>query len=289
MSELLIPIKQYAKTAAQLATENATPVIRQLIIESDTGRIKIGDGVTAYNSLPYLIDVTTQSRAALSFTAGSGGYNSTTGVITIPTNTNQLTNDAGFISGSGTTNYLPKFTASGTVGDSVIRQVSGDIITNGATDTGEHFIIGGSARVNGTILSARNTVLTNTNRPLTLQKSSVFTGSFYLSFLDSSSNTMSYIGYGSSANENFQIYNALAKTQIYSGTSLLDIGYNGAASSINTSFSINGDIITTAPSGGSVGKWKLGVKVSATVSLVTTDYLQVEVDGVAYKLALAKL
>jgi hypothetical protein len=38
-----------------------------------------------------------RSRAALSFTAGSGAYNSTTGVITIPTNTNQLTNGASFI------------------------------------------------------------------------------------------------------------------------------------------------------------------------------------------------
>jgi hypothetical protein len=39
------------------------------------------------------------ARAALSFAAGSGGYNSSTGVITIPTNTNQLTNGAGFITG----------------------------------------------------------------------------------------------------------------------------------------------------------------------------------------------
>ena len=56
-----------------------------------------------------------RARAAVSFTAGSGAYNSTTGVFTIPTNTNQLTNGAGFItsnqsitlsgdvSGSGTT------------------------------------------------------------------------------------------------------------------------------------------------------------------------------------------
>jgi hypothetical protein len=38
-----------------------------------------------------------RARLALSFTAGSGAYNSTTGVITIPTNTNQLTNGASFI------------------------------------------------------------------------------------------------------------------------------------------------------------------------------------------------
>ncbi len=38
-----------------------------------------------------------RSRAALSFAAGSGAYNSTTGVITIPTNNNQITNGSNFI------------------------------------------------------------------------------------------------------------------------------------------------------------------------------------------------
>ena len=42
------------------------------------------------------------ARGAVSFTAGSGAYNSTTGVITIPTNTSQLTNGAGF----ATTSYV---------------------------------------------------------------------------------------------------------------------------------------------------------------------------------------
>ena len=36
-------------------------------------------------------------RLALSFVAGSGGYNSTTGVITIPTNNTQITNGANYI------------------------------------------------------------------------------------------------------------------------------------------------------------------------------------------------
>jgi hypothetical protein len=42
------------------------------------------------------------ARTAVSFTAGSGAYNSTTGVFTIPTNTNQLTNGAGFTTNTGT-------------------------------------------------------------------------------------------------------------------------------------------------------------------------------------------
>jgi len=38
-----------------------------------------------------------RARAALSFIAGSGAYNSTTGVITIPTNNNQITNGSSYI------------------------------------------------------------------------------------------------------------------------------------------------------------------------------------------------
>jgi len=48
-----------------------------------------------------------RSRAALSFVAGSGTYNSTTGVITIPTNNNQITNGAGYITSSALSTYVP--------------------------------------------------------------------------------------------------------------------------------------------------------------------------------------
>lgn len=63
-----------------------------------------GTGIS-YNATTGVISSTitqytdAMARASLSFVAGSGAYNSTTGVITIPTNTNQLTNGAGFITG----------------------------------------------------------------------------------------------------------------------------------------------------------------------------------------------
>ena len=55
MSELLIPIRQYAYTAAQLATENTILLDKQLAIERDTGKMKLGNGTTAYNSLAYIL------------------------------------------------------------------------------------------------------------------------------------------------------------------------------------------------------------------------------------------
>lgn len=40
-------------TAANLATVNEIPLVREMIIETDTGFFKIGNGTTDYNSLPY--------------------------------------------------------------------------------------------------------------------------------------------------------------------------------------------------------------------------------------------
>jgi hypothetical protein len=58
------------------------------------------DEITEGSSNLYFTNA--RARGAVSFTAGSGAYNSTTGVFTIPTNTNQLTNGANF----ATTSYV---------------------------------------------------------------------------------------------------------------------------------------------------------------------------------------
>lgn len=47
-----------------------------------------------------------RSRAALSFAAGSGAYNTSTGVITIPTNNNQIANGAGYITSAALSGYV---------------------------------------------------------------------------------------------------------------------------------------------------------------------------------------
>lgn len=40
-------------TAAQWTASNPVLAERELVVETDTKKIKIGDGVTAYSSLPY--------------------------------------------------------------------------------------------------------------------------------------------------------------------------------------------------------------------------------------------
>lgn len=47
-------IRHYYDTAANLTSDNPTLAAGELGIESDTGKIKIGDGSTAWTSLNYL-------------------------------------------------------------------------------------------------------------------------------------------------------------------------------------------------------------------------------------------
>jgi hypothetical protein len=140
-----------------------------------SGNVTTALGYTPYNSTNpnnYI------NRTGLSFVAGSGAYNSTTGVITIPTNNNQITNGAGYatqtaldtkqntlsgtgfvkasgttisydnstylttgtaastyqtiltnpVTGTGTNDFIAKFTSTGsTIGNSVIQESSGNI------------------------------------------------------------------------------------------------------------------------------------------------------------------
>jgi hypothetical protein len=65
-----------------------------------------------------------RARGALSFAAGSGAYNSSTGVITIPTNNNQITNGAGYITSSALAGYLP-LTGGTMTGNITFNGVSG--------------------------------------------------------------------------------------------------------------------------------------------------------------------
>lgn len=52
-STILIRIAPRADTAANFTAANPVLVLREFARETDTGKIKFGDGVTAWNSLPY--------------------------------------------------------------------------------------------------------------------------------------------------------------------------------------------------------------------------------------------
>jgi hypothetical protein len=62
-------VQQKRGTASALASVNPTPAAGEIIWESDTNKLKIGDGTTAYNSLPYV-----SGEGGGSSTAGLTGY-----------------------------------------------------------------------------------------------------------------------------------------------------------------------------------------------------------------------
>lgn len=58
----------YGKTAAAWTSANPTPLTRELCVETDTQRMKVGDGTTAWNSLPYLPNAATGAITASGLT-----------------------------------------------------------------------------------------------------------------------------------------------------------------------------------------------------------------------------
>jgi hypothetical protein len=114
----------------------------------------------------------TRARGALSFVAGSGAYNSTTGVITIPTNNNQITNGAGYITSSALSAYLPL------AGGTLTGALNGTSAVFSSTATATAFIPSGSAiPTNGMYLSAANTLnfATNTANRFTIASDGIAT------------------------------------------------------------------------------------------------------------------
>lgn len=51
--EIAARFSAYGKTAAAWTSLNPVPLAREFCVETDTNRIKIGNGTTAWNSLPY--------------------------------------------------------------------------------------------------------------------------------------------------------------------------------------------------------------------------------------------
>ncbi|GHU70087.1 hypothetical protein FACS1894184_15050 [Clostridia bacterium] len=64
------PLAQHGGTAAQMAANNPILKNRELGLETDTRRVKIGDGATTWNSLPYI----STGTQAVSVTLAASGW-----------------------------------------------------------------------------------------------------------------------------------------------------------------------------------------------------------------------
>ena len=98
--------------------------------------ISASTGISYNNTTGAISSTITQytdalARAALSFVAGSGAYNGTTGVITIPTNNNQITNGAGYITSYTETDTLASVVGRGSTTTATISVGDAGLGTTG--------------------------------------------------------------------------------------------------------------------------------------------------------------
>ncbi len=81
--------------------------------------------------------------------------------------------------------------------------------------------------------------------------------------------------------------NSLTTANVPGGDSLiLTVGGNLSVPRGNLTVGA-GSVTTAAPNSGTAGAWKMGIRVAATVVLDTTQYVQLDVGGTLYKLAIA--
>ena len=110
--------------------------------------VSAGTGISYNSSTGVITNTITQytdaaARGAVSFTAGSGAYNSSTGVFTIPTNNNQIANGAGYVTSSGVTSIATgNGISGGTITSTGTLSLSGSYsgtwaVSGGITATGE--------------------------------------------------------------------------------------------------------------------------------------------------------
>ena len=95
---------------ANFATTITTSIGTKQPQLNGTGFVKISGTTISYDNSTYYLASNPSAfiaLTALSAVGGSGAYNSTTGVITIPTDNNQIANSAGYITSGALSSYLP--------------------------------------------------------------------------------------------------------------------------------------------------------------------------------------
>lgn len=157
----------------------------------------------------------------------------------------------GGVTGSGTTNYLSKWTSSSALGNSLVYDNGTNVLVNTTTDQGQKFQVNGDALVSGLLTISGSTVLpatTAANLRIASGFSSPVIGRMYI---------------GDGTGWKFHMSKRLSSTT----TDLI-------------TFFDNGSIQTTEPTGYTAKPWKLGDVFSGTI---TPDrHIMVEINGNIY-------
>jgi hypothetical protein len=157
----------------------------------------------------------------------------------------------GGVTGSGTTNYLSKWTSGTALGNSLVYDNGTNLLVNTTTDQGQKFQVNGDALVSGLL-----TISGSTGIPATTADNIRFAGGF-------SSPDIGRMYIGDGTGWKFHMSKRISSVT----TDLI-------------TFFDNGSIQTTEPTGYTAKPWKLG---DATSGTITPDYyIKVEIDGQIY-------
>jgi len=166
-------------------------------------------GSGGYNSSTGVITIPTNNTqitngsnyitlTSLSFAAGSGGYNSTTGVITIPTNNNQITNGAGYITSYTETDTLASVTGRGAT-----------------TSTAVTF---------SNTLSVGSTIYANTGNEYLRNTAGAVNNAQFQTWFNSVGTRRGYFGYGSGGSNTLELNNESGGQVILNGGDIIANG-----------------------------------------------------------------
>jgi hypothetical protein len=254
------------------------------------------DNIAFYTNGNRRMDITSSGELLINTTSDAGdyklqvngnGYFSNSGTAGADLSLNQT--------GTGGRNYIIASTGSsfGSAGNlafidqtavatRMLLNSNGELLINTTTDAGDFKLqvngnsyFNGSATINATT-GNNDLVFLATTRP------SIFVNStnIGLQIRTNGTGVLELNGDNSSTGD-VNINNAL----IYVDASASNVGIGTNAPSAK--LEVNGAIKTAAPSGGTAKPWKLGSVVASSVTYSSTNYVEVEIDGVFYKLALA--
>jgi hypothetical protein len=174
------------------------------------------------------------------------------------------------ITGTGTANYIPKWTGASGLGNSVIYETGTNIIIGSTTDEGYKFQVNG-----GSVYTKSGGIVSDLNS--SISQAIYATGQLLTS---AASNGMIYLDttWNTTGNPS-AIYLNVTNTTSGAFSKLLDLRVG-----LTAMFQVDktGGILTGQPTGGTQGVWKLG-QYNATAPSAT-GYVEVEINGVLYKL-----
>jgi hypothetical protein len=237
-------------STAASGTAGNTITFTQAMTLDDSGNLSVGTTNNSLYGLTFGRQITFSNATASSYSnlTIAGGSGASGGIDF----GNQTIRQAGIygLNGSDLALYTNGTNSGNGITDRLTIKSNGNVLIGTTTDAGQKLQVNGTAK---------------------------FDGDFTIS---TSSETSLFL-----ANSSANSFRAISKNNgkyVIQHTGILDLTLLDTSGNLE----IVGSMKTAAPAGGTQGAWKLGSRVAAAVALDATQYIELEVGGTLYKLAI---